>query len=201
MEDRQATRERLIAVTHELVRRKGFDRTSVADVMAAAGVGKGSFYYHFSDKDSLGLAVLEQDRVGFMAVVDECLDAPTPLSGLERFFAMALEKHRATGFVGGCLWGNTALEMSDSNPVFASLVAELFDEWTAKIEATIRAGQEHGQIRSDLPAPELARSVVAIIEGGTMLSRLKKQEAPLRGCLTTLRTMLVEIPGAAESQV
>lgn len=193
MERCQTTRERLIDVTSELACRRGFDRTSVSDVMEATGIGKGSFYYHFPDKDSLGLAVLEQDRVAFMAGLDACLDAPTPLEGLERFFTRALEKHRANGFVGGCLWGNTALEMSDSNPAFTECVKAVFAEWTAKITATVRAGQEQGQIRPDLPASEMARSVVAVIEGGIMLSRLTKTEEPLKECLRTLRSLLLSV--------
>jgi TetR/AcrR family transcriptional repressor of nem operon len=190
MPNRQTTRDRLIDAAYELARRKGFDRTSVAEVMEAADVGKGSLYHHFPDKDSLGLAVLERDREVFMAMIDDCLAVPMPLEGLDRFFATALAKHREARFVGGCLWGNTALEMSDSNPAYARLVTEVFDEWIAKLADTIRAGQGRGSIRADFPATDLARSVVATIEGGIMLSRLTKEEAPLRASLASLRAML-----------
>ena len=54
----------------------------------------------------------------------------------------------------------------------------------------IRAGQDGGVIRADFPATDLARSLVATIEGGIMLSRLTKDEAPLRVCLASLRAML-----------
>ena len=158
--------------------------------MKAADVGKGSLYHHFPDKESLGLAVLDRDREVFMAMIDNCLDASTPLEGIDRFFSTALEKHRETGFAGGCLWGNTALEMSDSNPAYARLVTAVFDEWIGKLAETIRDGQDRGMIRPDFPATDLARSVVATIEGGIMLSRLTKEEAPLRACLASLRAML-----------
>jgi TetR/AcrR family transcriptional repressor of nem operon len=190
MPNTQTTRDRLIDAAYELARRKGFDRTSIAEVMEAADVGKGSLYHHFPDKDTLGLAVLERDREVFMAMIDDCLAASTPLEGLDCFFATALEKHRDAGFVGGCLWGNTALEMSDSNPAFARLVTEVFDEWIGKLADTIRAGQDCGVIRADFTAADLARSVVAGIEGGIMLSRLAKDEAPLRACLVSLRALL-----------
>lgn len=190
MSQTETTRERLIDATHELARWKGFARTSVADVMKAADVGKGSFFHHFPNKDSLGLAVLERNRASFMQMIDDCLNAPTPLEGLDKFFDAALRTHRDTGFTGGCLWGNTALEMSDSNQAFTRLVSEVFEEWTTKLAATIRAGQEEGQIRADTPGDEIARTVVATIEGGIMMSRLTKQETPLKTCLQTLRTWL-----------
>ncbi|MDT8389927.1 MAG: TetR/AcrR family transcriptional regulator [Lentisphaeria bacterium] len=190
MAKHRTTRDRLIDAAYELARRKGFDRTSIAEVMEAADVGKGSLYHHFPDKDSLGLAVLERDREVFMAMIDGCLAASTPLEGLDRFFTTALEKHREARFVGGCLWGNTALEMSDSNPAYARLVTAVFDEWIGKIADTIRTAQDTGVIRDDFPAVDLARSVVATIEGGIMLSRLTKEEAPLRASLASLRAML-----------
>lgn len=186
----QTTRERLIDAAHRLAQCKGFDRTSVADVMTEAGVGKGTFFYHFPSKDSLGLAVLEKDRADFMQMIDDCLDAPTPREGLERFFAAAFRKHESTGFTGGCIWGNTALEMSDANPEYTALVAEVFAQWTAKIAANIQEGQDCGEVRADIPAENIARCVVAVIEGAIMMSRLTKQGGPLKTCLKTLRTGL-----------
>lgn len=186
-----ATRDRLLTEATHLVRRRGFSGTSVSALLHAAGVKKGALYHHFPAKDDLGLAILERDRQGFMAFLDATLSAPTPLEGLDRFFAAALEKHRETGFVGGCLWGNTALEMSDTNPSFTELVTKVFDEWLARIERVIRDGQSVGQIRDDLPAPDLARLVVAGIEGGIMMSRLTKQEGPLRACLEAVKRCLM----------
>lgn len=99
------TRDHLIEVTARLVKLKGFDRTSVQDVMNAAGVGKGSFYHHFDSKDALCIAVLEQDRAGFMQMLDECFLEPKALAALDGFFHCAFSKHSDAGFVGGCLWG------------------------------------------------------------------------------------------------
>lgn len=189
-----ATRERLLSETTRLVHRSGFSRTSVNTVLQAAGIKKGALYHHFPGKDELGLAVLARARTVFLAFIDTALTAPTPLEDIDRFFAAALQAHRDMGFVGGCLWGNTALEMSDSSPAHTEIVAKVFDEWIFRMERVIRAGQEAGQIRTDLPAGDLARLVVAGIEGGIMQSRLKKHEGPLRSCLASLRVLLVPEP-------
>jgi TetR/AcrR family transcriptional repressor of nem operon len=187
-----ATRERLLKEATHLVCRQGFSGTSVNTVLRAAGVKKGALYHHFPGKDDLGMAVLERDRKGFVAFLDSTLSAPTPLEGLDRFFAAALSKHQETGFIGGCLWGNTALEMSDTNPGYTKLVTKVFDEWLARIERVIRQGQETRQIRTDLPAADLARLVVAGMEGGIMMSRLTKQSAPFKTCLNSLRALLTQ---------
>lgn len=194
MRNAQATRERLLNEMTRLVQRQGFGSTSVNDVLQAAGFKKGTLYYHFPAKEELGLAVLERARDDFLAFLDSALAAPTPMEALERFFKAALGEHRKSGFVGGCLWGNTALEMSDSNPVYAGFVKQVFDEWLCRIKRVIHAGQEAGQIRTDQPAAELARLVVAGIEGGIMMSRLTKHEEPLSSCLDGLMALLVAEP-------
>jgi len=170
---------------------KGFDRTSVSELVAEAGVQRGSLYHYFPGKDDLGLAVLERDRVQFMAMLDETLSAPGDAEGaLHAFFHAALQKHTDKGFVGGCLWGNTALEMSDTNPVFAKLVAQVFETWQAKVADVLRRGQVEGAFRTDLAAEDLARLVVASIEGGIMMARLAKSPQPFKACLDSLKTLL-----------
>lgn len=191
MNDQPDTRERLIDAAYRLALRKGFDRTAVREVIAEADVQRGSLYHYFPGKSDLGLAVLDRDRSAFMAMLDSSLSpARDPAGALKAFFDAALKKHRKTGFVGGCLWGNTALEMSDTNPAYAKLVAQVFDAWHAKVEDVIRRGQDQGEFRTDVAAGDLARLVVACIEGGIMLSRLTKDEAPLRACLTSIRALL-----------
>jgi TetR/AcrR family transcriptional repressor of nem operon len=188
MKDRKDTREQLVEAAYKLSRVKGFDRMSVSEVIAEAGVKRGSLYHFFPGKDDLGLAVLERDRPDFMTMLDSTL-SPTigPDKALETFFKEALRKHSETGFVGGCLWGNTALEMSDTNPAYTKLVAEVFNEWVTRLENVIRRGQEQGVFRADSSARNIAQMIVAGIEGGIMMSRLTKSPQPFETCLKTLR--------------
>lgn len=187
MRDHYDTRERLIDAAHRLALRKGFDRTSVREVIAEAGVQRGSLYHFFPGKNDLGLAVLERDRAAFFAMLDTTLSAPgDPASALRSFFEAALKKHRESGFVGGCLWGNTALEMSDTNPAFAQVVAKVFEEWIARLERVVEQGQGAGMFRADLSPADLARMIVAAVEGGILLSRLGKTAMPMKVCLETV---------------
>jgi len=186
----ERTKEKITRAAADVFRRQGFAATSVNDLLQAAGVKKGSLYFHFPGKDDLALEVLRQAEEEFMAFLDAALTGPTPASRLDNFFRRALEIHRGSGFVGGCLFGNTALEASDCNPRYACRVAEVFDRWTARIEAVISDAQVEVQIRKDLPADVLAQLVVSSVEGGIMLARLKKEEQPLRRCLDSLRTLL-----------
>ena len=190
MKPAQLTKQRILDEATKLAHERGFRATSLTDLLTAAGIKKGALYYHFPGKDDLGLAVLEQAQARFLATLDEVLTAPTPAESLQRFLEFVLERHRSLRFVGGCLFGNTALEMSDANSRFADSVRRVFREWTSRLAAVILAGQKAGQFRADLPAEGLAQVIVSTVEGGIMLSRLQKEEGPLKACLDGLKTFL-----------
>lgn len=190
MHEGELTKERLLDEATKLVHQRGFRATSLNDLLAASGVKKGSLYYHFPGKDDLGLAVLERAKTRFLTSLDEVLAASTPAESLRQFLEFVLKRHRSRQFVGGCLFGNTALEMSDADSRYADRVGEVFHAWTGRIAAVIRAGQKDGQFRADIPAENLAQVIVSTVEGGIMMSRLQKEEGPLKTCLDSLRTFL-----------
>ncbi len=186
----ERTKQKITRAAADLFRRQGFTATSISDLLSATGVKKGSLYFHFPGKDDLALEVLRQAEIEFMDFLDAALVGPTPAARIDNFFRRALEIHRGNGFVGGCLFGNTALEASDCNARYASRVTEVFARWMEKIRAVLADAQVAGQIRCDLSADVLAQFVVSSIEGGIMLARLQKQEEPLSRGLDSLRILL-----------
>jgi TetR/AcrR family transcriptional repressor of nem operon len=193
----EMTKQKILDDAAKIFQRKGFGATSINDLLSATGVTKGNLYFHFPGKETVGIAVLQQESERFMRFLDEALTGSTPAACLDNFFRMALSKHQKTGFVGGCLFGNTALEASDTFPVYAQMVATVFDEWTGKIQRKVADAQALGLIRQDLPAEQLAQMIVATIEGGIMQSRLQKSAVPMTRCLDTLRTVLgLKLPTA-----
>jgi AcrR family transcriptional regulator len=70
----EATRRHLLDVAADLFAGRGYEATSFADLIAASGLSKGAFYFHFPSKRDLALAVLadRQERLAqaVMARVD-----------------------------------------------------------------------------------------------------------------------------------
>ena len=52
-------RTRLLDAARDVIRRKGFDATTVDDLCEAAGVTKGAYFHHFKSKEALGVAAAE----------------------------------------------------------------------------------------------------------------------------------------------
>lgn len=184
------TRQKILDAARELFNTKGFNATTITDLVNATGMQKGSLYFHFSGKDEIAREVLHAATLKFRVFLDSALSGDNPGASLEHFFRSSLEKHLATGFVGGCIFGNTALEMSDSDPEIADKIVTFFEQWINRIALVAENAQTRGQIRKDISSAALANHIVATIEGGIMMSRLKKDERPMRECLDTLRITL-----------
>ncbi|WP_020677920.1 TetR/AcrR family transcriptional regulator [Geopsychrobacter electrodiphilus] len=186
----EITRELLITEAAKLFHKKGFRGTSISDLTAATGVKKGSLYFHFLSKDDLGLAVLEWSREKWLEFSKIALSGITPGDCLLNFFNTVVSYHRDLGFIGGCIFGNTALEMSDSDQRYVKFIDQFFSDMADMLEDFIVAAQEAGQIRVDIPANILAEHIVLTMEGGMMFARLRKDERTLRQCYDTLLIFL-----------
>ena len=186
----ETTREKILDEAAQVFHRKGFLTTTVNDLLDATGSTKGNLYFHFPSKEEVGLEVLRRAKKQFGQFLDDALQGPTPGARLDGFFRQVLERNRRKGFVGGCLFGNTALEASDTAPAFAALVRDVFAEWIGRLQVAISEAQACGQIRRDVSAADLAELVVGAVEGGIMQSRLQKKEGPLARALDSLRTLL-----------
>lgn len=186
----EKTRQKILHDAAGLFCTKGFGATSINDLLEATGVSKGSLYFHFPGKDDLALEYLRQASERFLVFIDEGLEGQSAAEKLDHFLWQALAYHRGRGFVGGCLFGNTALETSDTSPAFAELTAEVFVQWKQKLATIIEQAQDHGAIHRGRLAEELAEFVIAVLEGGIMQSRLYKSEDPMKNCIETLRLVL-----------
>jgi len=186
----EQTREHILTEAGRLFQQRGFRATSLSDLLAATGLKKGALYFHFASKDEIALAVLERARRELAAFLEGALQGPTPAACLKAFFERMLSWQQEQGFVGGCIFGNTALEMGDADERFARLVDEVFEDWIERLHEIVAAAQAAGELRRDLDAECLARHLVAVTEGGIMLARLKKHDQPLRTCFETLKVFL-----------
>ncbi len=186
----QETRKLILTESRKLFTVQGFQNTSISNIIAATGVKKGNLYYYFPSKEELGLAVLIDARDEFFHILDNSLVGETPTLKIIHSCNSIMELMQQTNFVGGCLFGNTALEMTDSNSRFGKIIQEIFSHWTERIEHELRQAADMGILNSHLPLDSLATAIVAILEGGIMLSRVYKNKNGLEDCILTIRSVI-----------
>jgi len=168
---RPNSRQALLLAAMRLFWEKGYNSTSVADVLHATGLNSGSLYHFFPGKQELLLAVLEMYRQGIGPMLLEPawqgVDDP-----IEKIFAL-LARYRAsivdTECVYGCPIGSLALEIHEPDPPVRQLLAANFDAWTDAVhECLVAAG---GRLSSNLDRRELAEFVLTTMEGAVMQTR------------------------------
>jgi len=186
----EQTRLTVIAASFELFNRNGYNNTSMDDITRATGVKKGNLYFHFSSKEDLGVEVLDTARREYFSYLRSSLKSESPSENIKNLLEAVFRFHRKKNFEGGCIFGNFALEMSDLSDRLSCVVRGVFDEWVLLMEELLVAAEKKGEIKLFTPPDITARHIVAVIEGGIMMSRLSKKGRELRECIDSVLAML-----------
>ena len=184
------TRERVLAGATEIFHRQGFSGTSIHDLIRETGVKKGNLYHYFSSKEEMGLEVLTRAKDDFFGFLEKSLQGDTPSAQLANHFGAIVRYHEGRNLVGGCIFGNTALEMSDRNEAYRSVIQAVFEEWWRRIREVLERAFQSGEARKDLDPEAMARHVVATVEGGIMVARASRNSSDLKECLAVLAELL-----------
>lgn len=152
-------RARLLGIATHHFAKHGFERASLNEILAEAGISKGAYYYYFDDKDDLFATTLE-------SAVDAAFERfPVPdFSTLspERFWpeVESFVHERASALDPTSELMQVAVQLSDAqrkSPRFAPMLAKAQDMYRMLIEP----GQRLGCIRTDLPVAVLVRLLEA----------------------------------------
>ena len=141
---------------------KGYEATSLADLMAATGLHKGSLYQAFGDKHSLFLQGLKRYLQDMRAALREELQSgPTPLDSLRA------AAHRNLDFVDadaetpkGCLAVNSLVELAPHDEAVKGILQDHMSFMLTGIGETIAEGQLAGLISKERP-PEVLAAMIA----------------------------------------
>ena len=171
------TRERIVGAAMELFWLKGYNSTSVADILSRSQVNSGSLYHFFPGKQDVLVAVLEayRDGIGAMLLKPAWAGVDDPL---QRVFAL-LDRYRGliveTDGEYGCPIGSLALELHEPDPVVREKLAENFIAWVAAVKDCLDAAAERFAPGTDRQA--LAEFVLTVMEGAVMQARTYRDVA------------------------
>jgi AcrR family transcriptional regulator len=145
-------RERLFGAALKLFAEKGFAETTVEDITNAADVGKGTFFNHFPSKDHILLAFGEMQLAKLQDAVDTARASNEPMPHFLRSLGvrMTQEPTRNPAIV------RALLQAYLSTTQVREAMIDLQSRVHALHTQMIQLGQDRGEIRSDLPAAELA---------------------------------------------
>jgi TetR/AcrR family transcriptional repressor of nem operon len=176
----EQTRRDIVEKAAPLFNQKGFEGTSLADLMQATGLQKGGIYRHFSGKRELAAEAF--DYAWERAVrgrLDGVADVPDGVDRLKKTIANFVER-RAGLVPGGCPLMNTAVEADDGNPVLRARARRALQGWTERLSRITAEGIQKHQIDRSVAPRKLSQLIISSLEGALLISRLQNDEEPLR---------------------
>lgn len=191
------TRKRLLDQGVAMMLARGYHGAGLAEVLKAANVPKGSFYYYFGSKEEFGAQVVGHYLDPFLRRLTARLAEPG-LNGLEAlcaYFGDLTQDLTANDFKGGCLLGNLMGEIGDSSPAAREALAAAVDRYRDLLAAGLARGQAEGVIRADREARALADLLFDGWQGAMLRMKVARSAAPLNAFVEeTLRAYCAAAP-------
>jgi TetR/AcrR family transcriptional regulator, transcriptional repressor for nem operon len=199
----EKTRRRIVGHATLLMYEKGYARTTIDDVIAAAGVTKGSFYFHFSSKEELGYAVIENASEHILGKLRESLDRPdlTPYGRIEAMLQGIQKIVESADCSRGCILGNLALETSNCNDGFRERIARAFRDWSQLIASELEELKLVGELPPYFDSSRYADFAISALEGGIMISKVTHDPSPMRNSVALILERFSDLGNAAASAV
>jgi TetR/AcrR family transcriptional repressor of nem operon len=146
--------------------RKGYEATSLQDLLQATGLSKSSLYQTFGNKHSLFESSLERYRRDMLAQMQEVLErAQSGWSFIEQTFRGVVEETRGKNARRGCFIMNTATEFAQSDQAIARLVKQATRMFTEVFESAVIRAQEEGDISSEVDPRAYAKYLLSSLSG------------------------------------
>ena len=172
---------RIISVAAGLMYERGVKATSVNQVLADSGTGKSQFYHYFTNKEDLVIEVLSHQLNLILA--EQSRFAISSWDGITAWFQSLYEMHKSRWALRGCPLGSIAAEAIEQGEALRLGAAAAFNRWEGELAAALEAMRRRGELSATVDPAALAEAVIAIIQGGYLLSSVKRDLRPLRGAL------------------
>jgi TetR/AcrR family transcriptional regulator, transcriptional repressor for nem operon len=164
---RKFVEDQVIGAARDQFWAHGYAGTSLDDLVAVTGLGRGSLYGAFGDKHTIFVRALDEYSTATMAAVraelrDSAESAYDRLVGHIRSMARvnATDSKRR-----GCLTAKSAAELAASDKAVARRVKRFFDAYQSELAETIAAAQREGDLNGVVNSRDLAALVLALLRG------------------------------------
>lgn len=163
MKKAEETRLRILEKAFELIYVRGYQSTSIDDIIATTSVTKGAFYYHFKNKDEMGVAIINDILKPILAssFIEPLQRVEDPLEAIYNLMDDLLMKNAFLKVEYGCPASNFTQEMTPWNADFNKALNELIHAWTKVMTAALEKGKKSGWVRKEVNAKQVTAFVMS----------------------------------------
>lgn len=159
----QATRASILQTAAEVFAERGYAETTLSELIARSGLTKGAFYFHFTSKEQLALAVLEEKQRQWLEFVSQrALAKPVAIDQLRALGPALIKLHREDPSAYSA--PRLARDLARM-PELAGIVRAQMRGWIDLVASIISRAQQDGDLPPQLDATALATILVAATDG------------------------------------
>ena len=190
------TRTRILDIAESAILSKGFDATSIEEIVAAAEITKGGFFYHFPDKSALARALIERYIEAEDQLFDDLFARARDLNDDPLHMVMIALKLMAEMLEDmpnghpGCLIATSAYQDRLFDPIVRDLNRNALLSWRKRFRTALNAIVEEYPPRDKVDLDDLADMFTAIMEGGIILQKALNDPTAMARQIMLLRSYL-----------
>jgi len=173
-----ATREKILDIAKSAVLAKGFQATSIDEIIAEAGITKSGFFYHFRDKNELARALVRRFRDQVEAALEdtfgragELTDDPLQkfLIGLKLFAELVAEDHRDGS---GCIIASICYQERLFDREVMSSIRDFSLSWRQRFHGYLSDIARQYDLAAGVDLDDLADMLACVIDGAIIMARV-----------------------------
>jgi len=200
-----ATRERLLEIAEAAVLAKGFEATSIEEIISEAGITKSGFFYHFRDKNVLAREMVRRYVAANETLFDEVFGRARELSDDPLQSLMIGLKLLAEAMADlpnghpGCLIASICYQERLFDREVTELSAHSVRAWNRRFRGYFEDAAARYPPRSAVDLDELARMLSCVVDGGIIMGKMLHEPQRLERQIMVFRCFvgLVFSPPAA----
>ena len=193
MKKAAATRLNILQKAFELVYVKGYQTTSIDEILSTTQVTKGAFYYHFKNKDEMCIAIINEllkptFEINFLEPLRNLTGDPLVML-YDMMYGILMENEVMT-VEHGCPASNFTQEMAPWNVDFTAALNGLSNQWKQAIADAVERGKQNGYVRQDVDGEQVAVFVLSGYWGIRNMGKLVNNESVYVTYLQQLKSYL-----------
>ena len=185
-------RQHTLETAQKIISRKGYSAVGLNEILMAAQVPKGSFYYYFKSKDAFGEAMLQNYFEDYLATMDAIFSAAnqTMAQRLLSYWEHWLESQETFDCQGKCLAVKLAAEVADLSEAMRLALKSGTASVIGRLADVIDGGMADGSLSIEADANSLAQTLYQMWLGASLMAKITRSIDPMNNAMAATRKIL-----------
>ncbi|AJY77659.1 hypothetical protein VN24_11265 [Paenibacillus beijingensis] len=190
--NRKSNRDTVLQAAAHLFLTKGYQLTSMDDVVDNSKVSKTNIYYHFKSKEELLLHIIDQFILHYQEQIDSVLSRAdlSVIDKLGSLLQIFVADNMQKDYLGGCPFLTFYTQVSNDSIEVQKKVRLFFEHQTDSLEKLLADAIQKKQIPEQTPVKQTASLIISSIEGGLFLAKATNKPQLLNDVFTSLAFLL-----------